>query len=231
MSARTELVIVRHGESWTSHVEARGASEANRGITARGLAQAKLTAEHLTAEAKETGGFDAAYVSPRRRCLETAAPIAEALGIKPVVAQELRSLDHERGRPFDPDSTDIGTIPPLMPRTPVLTGAETWESYLQRAGAFLEGLARRHPARRILVVAHAETQTAAVTRFLRLQPDAGSWWRAHVDHAGICRWFHEFQLLPGADKAGCWVLNAHNDTSHLKGMSPGQAAAPHEVGP
>lgn len=215
MNARTELVIVRSGESWPNKVNPRTASESNLGLTGRGALQAQRIAHLLAVEAKAVGEFAALYSSPRRRALETAAPIAHALGLDPVVAQELRSLDHGPGDPWDPRRNSLATLPPLVPRAAVLAGAESWEAYLRRTGRCLADLADRHRGGRVVIVGHAGTQAAAMTGFLRLPVTAGSWFRAHLDPGGICRWSHEYPQLRGADREGCWTLLAHNETGHL----------------
>lgn len=225
MGAHTEVVIVRHGESWTNLVGARSASESSLGLTRRGVEQAQKVAQLLAGDAENQGGFGVLYCSPRRRCLETATPIAEALRLKAVVVPELRSLDHGAGNPWDPAGNGVATLPPLAPRAAVLPGAETWEGYLRRAGRFLAELPRTRPGERILIIGHAETQSAAVTEFLRLPMNAGAWWRAQVDHSGLSRWAHDFQDLPGADSGGCWALVSHNDTGHLTGAATHVAPA------
>lgn len=210
-----EVLIVRHGQSWTNLVTSRPASQGSPGLTRLGFDQARECARFLGEDVEANGAFSTLYCSPRLRALETATVIAGTLGLTPMVAKELRSLDHGPGNPWNPGNNASGTIPPLAPRTPALVGAETWESYLGRAGRFLTGLPARHPGSRVLIVGHAETQTAAISAFLRLKVDSGSWWRAQVEHGGICRWAHEHQQVRGADRDGCWILAGHNETRHL----------------
>ena len=229
MSGPTCVVIVRHGQSWTNPA-ARGPSASSLGLTGFGVGQARQTAEHLASDAHEHGRFDAIYISPRRSCLETAEPFATALGIKPVVAQELRSLDHGPGDPWDPSRNAVGTLPPLAASAAALAGAETWEAYQRRTGQFLAGLPQAHPVGRVLIIGHAGTQCAAMTQFLRLPLASGRWWHAQLDHGGICRWTHEYQDLPGADRSGSWVLVGHNQTAHLHRDQQFQAARPGEAG-
>ena len=85
---RTRLVLARHGETvW--HAENRyagGASDID--LTDRGREQARDLARW--AAARE---FDALVVSPVRRAKETAAPVAEALGLVAQEHEELREVD------------------------------------------------------------------------------------------------------------------------------------------
>lgn len=71
----TRLVLIRHGETdW--NVEGRYQGQADPPLNARGLAQARRTAESLRGV-----GLAALYSSPLRRAAQTAAVIAETLGL------------------------------------------------------------------------------------------------------------------------------------------------------
>jgi broad specificity phosphatase PhoE len=87
MSAR-RLVLIRHGESvW--NVERRVQGQTCRGLTSHGHAQAKHTAEVVA-----TRWPGAALISSDLgRCVDTAAPIASALGVSPREDVELRERD------------------------------------------------------------------------------------------------------------------------------------------
>jgi broad specificity phosphatase PhoE len=84
MTAR-RLILVRHGESvW--NVEQRVQGQTCRGLTDHGRVQAERTAEVLAARVT-----DALLVSSDLgRCRDTAAPLAIALGLDPIVEVALR---------------------------------------------------------------------------------------------------------------------------------------------
>jgi probable phosphoglycerate mutase len=216
MNAVTRVTIVRHGEAVVNTERGIAAADC-KGLTGRGRGQVEYTAMHLAQLAVAEGGFDVLYASPRRRCVESAEPIAKALNLEVVFAPELRSLDHGPGDPWDPASNAIGTIPPLAPEAAPLTGSESWASYRSRAGGFLAGLPGRHPGANILIIAHAETQDAAIAAYFGLGPDSGARAYQITWHTGISRWRHHRQSWPGAYEGGAWALLAHNDVRHLHG--------------
>ncbi len=211
----THVTIVRHGEA-VYHSERGYAAEACPGLTNRGHAQAECAAAHLAAQVKP---FEVLYASPRRRCIETAEPIAKALHLELSVAMDLRSPDHGPGEPSNTATNLLDTIPPFAPTRMPLPGAETWASYMHRASGFLDALPDRHPGARVLIVGHAETQDAAMAAYLGLGGD----WRTRAfqysDHTAISRWRHSRVELPGAYERGLWALVAHNDSHHLAGTS------------
>ena len=71
------LRIARHGEpAW--HEDGRAVDDP--GLTARGRDEARSLSEVLEGE-----HFDAIYVSPLKRALETAQPLGLGLGLEPQV--------------------------------------------------------------------------------------------------------------------------------------------------
>nr|WP_281177957.1 histidine phosphatase family protein [Actinospica robiniae] len=186
-------------------------------MTRRGRGQAAYTAMHLAASTGADSSFDVLYASPRRRCVESAEPVAKALNLDVVFAPALRSLDHGPGDPWDPASNAIGTIRLLAHDAAALPGAECWARNRQRAGGFLGALAARHSGRSVLIIAHAETQDAALAAYFGLAPDSGARAYEITWHTGISRWRHHRQVWPGAHEGGAWALLAHNDVRHLAG--------------
>ncbi len=82
-----EIVLVRHAQpDWEPNERAVD----DPGLTNLGRAQAARIAEHLAGEP-----FDAVYLSPLRRVVETAAPYLEATGLK----GEARDWLRETGLP------------------------------------------------------------------------------------------------------------------------------------
>jgi probable phosphoglycerate mutase len=214
MSPATHVAIVRHGEA-VANLEIGYAAEACPGLTNRGHAQAEYAAAHLAAAAES---FDVLYVSPRRRCIETAEPIAKALRLELSIVADLRSAVHGPGDPWNVQTNRIATIPPFAPEAEPIPGAESWGSYMCRAGAFLSTLPDRHPGARVLIVGHAETQDAAMSVYLGLGPQ----WRTcafqYSEYTAISRWRHSRVHLPGAHEGGLWALVSHNDCGHLAGL-------------
>jgi broad specificity phosphatase PhoE len=95
MSLR-RLVLVRHGESvW--NVEHRVQGHTCRGLTAHGHVQAERTAELLASWLGEA----AVVSSDLGRCVDTAEPIAAALGVAPVTDVVLRERSFGRWEGLD----------------------------------------------------------------------------------------------------------------------------------
>src|SRR5918998_1336348 len=86
-SPAVELILVRHG--LPVRIDDR-AGPADPELSDVGRAQAVRLANWL---AKDP--IDAVYVSPMRRAVETAAPLADALGLDPVVDDELAEFDRD----------------------------------------------------------------------------------------------------------------------------------------
>jgi probable phosphoglycerate mutase len=82
-----ELILVRHGLPVRIE-DADG--PADPPLSDEGRAQAVRLADWLGRES-----IDAVYVSPMRRAMETAAPLADALGVDPVVDEELSEFDRD----------------------------------------------------------------------------------------------------------------------------------------
>jgi probable phosphoglycerate mutase len=84
----TELVLVRHGSSvWSSDGDALAGGQHDPPISVDGQLQARAVAERL-AEERLTGLF----VTPLRRTAETAKPLANLVGLEPVVVADLREV-------------------------------------------------------------------------------------------------------------------------------------------
>ena len=105
-----ELYLIRHGQSQNNALEDTSARTHDPALTELGQQQAALLAAHLADGANRdpwvdhttgysrledtpTFGITQLFVSPMRRALQTAKPIAEALGLQP----EIWTSIHENG--------------------------------------------------------------------------------------------------------------------------------------
>jgi alpha-ribazole phosphatase len=82
----SRLILIRHGEPEAS-VRGRSYGALDVPLSAAGREQAKAVAHGLT-----DVPIGAVFTSPLRRALETAAPLARAHGLEPVVHENLREL-------------------------------------------------------------------------------------------------------------------------------------------
>jgi len=83
-----ELLVIRHAEPVRVTAEETGGAPADPGLTDRGHEQARRLAAWLAAE-----GVDRVISSPLRRAVETAAPVADALGLDFELDTELCEYD------------------------------------------------------------------------------------------------------------------------------------------
>lgn len=157
--------------------------------------------------------FDVIYCSPRLRCRQTAGPIATALNMALVVEKDLRGPDH--GTADDQQWSDIkatfGSALQHQPDKVLAEGGESWNGYLARAISALKHVLQHHQGQRVLVVGHGETIEAAHTLLLGLPASSSVrvWFTS--GHTAIARW----QLQVNVHGRATWLLDVHNDQSHL----------------
>jgi len=204
----TELLLVRHGESEPMVpgrpfplVDGHGDPE----LAPEGRAQAEQVAERLAGHP-----IDAIYVSTLRRTHKTAAPLAQRLGIEPVVERDLREVylgewEGELYRKHMAEGHPLALKVIAEQRWDAIPGAESLESIGARVSAALERIVAAHPGQCVLIVSHG----GIIGEIL-----------AQVAEAG-----RPFAFL-GASNAsisqvvsfnGRWILRRFNDTAHLAG--------------
>lgn len=218
-----EIVLVRHAQpDW----EPGGRAVDDPGLTPLGHEQAKLAAEALA-----DLHFDAFYASPLLRVRQTAAPIADALGVQP----ELRSWLHELKLPSmegftskqvqaffrEANARHIDQWWEGMP------GGESFRHFYERVSAGIEGLLQGDHAlgihevsghrlwqvpesKRILIVAHEGTNAVLMSHLLGIEPVPFAWVRFSTAWAGI-------SIIHTVDVAGGRVFSVEsfNRTGHL----------------
>jgi len=149
----TRLVLSRHGQTpW--HAENRYCGSSDVGLTSVGHRQADALAD-WSAGARPS----ALFCSPMRRCVETALPSAAALGIEPVIVDDLREVHFgiAEGRTLaeveadHPGAVDAFRADPVRHAFP---GSEPPAEAARRVAGVLRGLATSHPDDKVLVVAH-----------------------------------------------------------------------------
>jgi 2,3-bisphosphoglycerate-dependent phosphoglycerate mutase len=202
----TEILLVRHGES----------APYERGVphptTADGHGDPPLAehghvqAEHLARRlARER--VDAIYVSPLLRTQETAAPLAEAVGLTPVVEDDLREvhvgeweagLFRQKVRELDPIALEMFE----KERWDAIPGAESNESIAGRVRAAIGRIAEACPGRRVVAFAHA----GVIGTALSLASGASPFAFVGGENASI-----SVLVVHG----GRWSVRRFNDTAHL----------------
>ena len=209
----TELVLVRHGASAAATPGVAFPLQDGHDdppLAPLGLEQAERVGERLRGEA-----IDALFVSGLTRTVQTAAPLAAAIGLQPVVVPELREvhLGDWQGGVFRQKMADRDPVVLRMlaeERWDVIPGAESSERFGARVRKGLQRVARETgPGRRAVVVAHGGVIGELCHQAAASRPFAFVW--PGSENGALTR------ILAGAD--GTWVLRSFNDTAHLAGLA------------
>ncbi|TDP95157.1 histidine phosphatase family protein [Labedaea rhizosphaerae] len=151
--------------------------------------------------------FDAIYVSTLRRTAQTAAPLAKACGLTPIVEPDLREvfLGEWEGGGFRRHVSERHPIAIKMyaeQRWDVIPGAEPGERFAARVQGVVSRIADRHAGERVAVFSHGGVIGAALAWTTGSRPFAFS----VVDNGSVS----ELVNAPWG-----WVLRRFNDTAHL----------------
>jgi probable phosphoglycerate mutase len=201
----TTIFFVRHGSHDRLDHILCGRMEGVE-LSDAGRREATRIAERLSRER-----VDALYVSPLLRARQTAAPIAEALGLSPLVADDLNETDMGEwtGVRFD----ELRQQPAWRrwntargPHRP--PGGESMLDIQLRAARWLSEAVVRHPHTGVVAVCHADVIKAAVCHALGLS----------LDHYG------RMEISPASISvvtAGRWGLKVRklNETIYLGTIS------------
>jgi probable phosphoglycerate mutase len=203
----TVLLLIRHGEQATM-------LEVDPELSPRGQSQAQLLAERL-----RFLPIDRVVSSPMRRAFQTAAPLADALGLTVEVHLELdevrmsEEVVRERFmkqsvRAMEPDperyaETVLGAIE-VVPRFHFGggEGSESSEALRGRATAALQEVVTGHPARTVAVFTHGAFINAALSTWLGISR-----------HMWFVPWHTGITVLRVT--RGALVPLTVNDASHL----------------
>lgn len=152
--------------------------------------------------------IDAIYVTTLRRTVQTAAALAEALGLEPRVERDLREVhlgDWEGGvyrqKVLEGDPTALEMA--KEQRFDVIPNAEPREAFAKRVRTAVERLAADHADERVAVFTHGGVIGEILAQATGARPFAF----LGADNASISH-----VVVRGDD----WVLRRFNDTSHLE---------------
>ena len=212
-----EILLVRHGES-TPHVEGEPFTlvdgHGDPELAREGRAQAALVADRLTSTGEK---ITAIYVTTLRRTHETAAPLAERLGIEPQVEPDLREvfLGEWEGGELRRRVTDKDPLAAAMfeaGRWDVIPGAETNEAFATRVRAGLERVIAAHRGQRVVVVVHG----GVIGQCMSLATGAPTFNFMGADNASISQIVAMPAGFPSAASGPTgWTVRRFNDTAHL----------------
>lgn len=203
-----ELLLIRHGES----VPARDGvpfplvgGQSDPELAPEGRTQAERVAERLGDTA-----LDAIYMTTLRRTAQTAAPLAERVGIRPLAEPDLREVhlgEWEGGlyRKMLAQNHPVVQEMREQQRWDVIPGAEHAESFRARVRDALARLAAAHPDQRVAVFTHG----GVIGQALALAAGCAVLAFAGADNGSISA------LVVG--QRG-WVIRRFNDAAHLEAV-------------
>lgn len=202
----TLIGVIRHGETLWNRV-GRWQGHAPVPLNEEGHAQATILAEHL---APLAGEIAAIYSSDLLRSMQTAAPIAERLGIPLFPEPRLREIDlgewqgltSNEIRAWDADRFAAVQADPLHTPRP---GGESLSDVAARGAAALEDIARKHAGGHVLVVTHGGMIRTLLHR-LQLANES----QVIVGNTSLTRLRYDL-------KTNAWHLDAFNQMAHLEG--------------
>lgn len=142
-----ELILIRHALP-VRHLAESGA--ADPGLSPEGFAQAEHLARWLATET-----ISAVYSSPMRRAVETARPVAEALGLEPVLESSLSEWDRNAAEYVPVEELKRNNDP----RWQALVrgeweGDESPEEFSSRVRRSIDTIVESHPSATVAVVCH-----------------------------------------------------------------------------
>jgi probable phosphoglycerate mutase len=201
----TTVLLVRHGESQPAHPDRPFALRDGHGdppLDPVGVEQARLLGARLADEP-----VDAIYVTSLVRTHETAAPLAQHLGLTPIEEPDLREVflgDWEGGEfrvraaAGDPIFARIWS----EERWDVIPNAEKQELFEQRVWNGFTRIVAAHPDQRVVVVSHG----GVIGQLLHHITGARRFAFSGADNASIS----EVVAMPERV-----MLRRYNDVAHL----------------
>jgi probable phosphoglycerate mutase len=203
----TEIIVVRHGASEVALPGAPFPLVDGRGdpnLSEDGCEQARAIADRLAPE-----GIAQLFVTPLRRTHQTAAPLAEATGLEPIVVDELAEvrLGEWEGGEY---RVRVARGDPIVrqmfekERWDVIPGGESSESVSRRVRAGIERIVELTGPDAVAV---AFLHGGVIGEVCRQATDSRPFAFVHSDNGSVSRLI----VRP----SGRWLLRSFNEVSHL----------------
>lgn len=201
-----DLLIIRHGESLPAREDQPAElldGHSDPDLDPIGEAQARRLADRLAGDP-----LAAIYVSTLRRTAQTAAPLAERLGLSPLVEPDLREvyLGEWEGAAFRKHTAELHPIAVQMAteqRWDAIPGAESTEAFETRVRRGISRIAAAHPNQRVAVVVHG----GVIGMIMAMATGAQSFAFVGADNASISN------IVVVGER---WIVRRFNDTAHLE---------------
>lgn len=202
----TRFLLVRHGQTaWNKDLHFRGTTDLP--LSELGFAQAQRIAEWLKNEP-----IRAIYSSPLLRAIQTAQPLADALGLPVRIHHGLISVDYGEWQGHTPK--EVSTLWPDLyrqylhaPHEVQFPGGESLPIALERAVAMLNELGEIHAGQTVALFSHEVVCKAVMLHVLGMELSA--YWRMPQDNGCINAFYWDSRRK---------TLIYLNDTCHLRGL-------------
>lgn len=200
------VLLVRHGESAAAvpgvpfkDVDGHGDPK----LHPEGVKQAVKVGERLRHEP-----IDAIYVTNLMRTHQTAAPLCQHLGIKPIVEPDFREVylgEYEGGVLRMKEQSQDPILLSLRndQRWDVIPGAETNEHLRERVARGLDKVLSQHPDQLVVIVAHG----GVIAQIMEIATGCDYFAFIGADNASVT------QLVLSEERI--WI-RGYNDVSHLQ---------------
>jgi broad specificity phosphatase PhoE len=208
-----ELIIIRHGQSYTNLGNWKQLNTMDASLTELGRKQASALRDWLQ---EQNPKADALYASTMRRTRETAEYVSKGLGLDPVFDDRIREIgnSYHDGTPVEEKALPRSYVnkrideAPFSPTTTDIKNAESWMHFRIRIGQFIHDIYDKHPDQTIYVVAHG----GVIEAIFDLVFNVGAYKRssASTKNTGWTR----FKYHPKENYAD-WILYDHNRVDHL----------------
>jgi broad specificity phosphatase PhoE len=203
----TRFLLVRHGQTaWNKDIRFRGTTDLP--LSELGLAQAQRVAAWLRNEPIRD-----IYSSPLQRAVQTAQPLADALGLPIRIHGGLISADYGEWQGLTPQEVserwpEMYRLWQQSPDQVIFPGGESLTIVLDRAVAMLDELSLAHPDQTVALFSHEIVTKTLMGHVLGMELSAH--WHVPQDNGCINAFFH------APSRRSLVYLN---DTCHLKGLS------------
>jgi broad specificity phosphatase PhoE len=203
----TEIYLVRHGQTeWNAQLIFRGRKDIP--LNEVGHKQARALAGAL-----KDRNIDAIYTSPLRRALETAQPVATLFDLEAVPVQGLIDINYGEWEGVSHDEikrryTHQYAQWEKRPELVQFPQGETLDAVKERAFGALTDIARKNPARSVLIISHRVINKVLLCALLGISN--AHFWEIRQDTGCI-------NIMDYSRDR--FVLCAMNDTCHLKELT------------
>ncbi len=200
-----DLLLVRHGESRAAVPGEPFPSwegQSDPPLADVGVDEAQAVADRL-----EHAGVEAIWTTPLVRTQQTAAPLAERLGLEPQTAPDLREVfmgDWEGGEYRHRAAAGDPLVARVVEEQDwgLIDGAESMADFAARVRRGIEAIAAAHRDQRVVAVVHGGVIGAA----LAMAAASAPFTFVAAANASISH------LVVTPDR---WILRRFNDTAHL----------------